>query len=316
MKYLLIIALTFMVFFLTGCPRTGTPMPGPIRDKLIERETGKLTALADAYDNAVLAGDAANLGKAQLYRNELVHIGLVLIDDNYNQFENNLFVGRAKTNVAGDITELGVAAATGITNGERVKTILAVALTAFKGGRKSIDMNFFRERTTEVIAQKMRGSRSKVLQGIYQGLALPVDRYPLGAALDDLIIYLYAGSLNSAMLELAQDAGEDAKKAKSRAATLKLSPFVTEAEAVDFNKIRQAATAIKVKLLGKQTEAQGRTELESVLKQLYTGAELGDLSKKSSEDMFELLQDKIDLSVANNDEALRKQIIKALGIVQ
>ena len=71
-------------------------------------------------------------------------------------------------------------AATGITNGERVKTILAIALTAFKGGRKSIDMNFFRERSTELIAQKMRDSRSQVLQGIYKGLALPVDRYPLG----------------------------------------------------------------------------------------------------------------------------------------
>jgi hypothetical protein len=291
-------------------------MPSPIRDKLIQRETDKLTALADAYDQAILAGDAASLGKAQFYRNELVHIGLVLIDDNYNQFENDLFVGRAKTNVAGDITELGVAAATGITNGERVKTILAIALTAFKGARKSIDMNFFRERTTEVIAQKMRGSRSKVLQGIYQGLALPVDKYPLGAALDDLVNYLYAGSLNSAMLELSQDAGEDAKKAKARAATLKFSPFVTEAEAVDFNSIRRAANAIKGKLLDKKpaAEAQGRAELEAVLKQLYTGPELGDLSKKSSEDMFALLQDKIDLSVANNDEALRRQIIKALGI--
>src|SRR5437588_2978403 len=219
----IIISLCIIVstIFLTACPKTTTPMPAPIRDKLIQRQVDRLDKLVTAYEDAVTAGDDVSLGKAQLYRNEIVHAGLLLIDDNYNQFENDLFVGRATSNIAFDVTELGVAAATGITNGERVKTILAIALTAFKGGRKSIDMNLFRERTTEVIAQKMRSSRSKVLQGIYQGLALPVSRYPLGAALDDLINYLYAGSLNSAMLELAQDAGENAKNARAAAQEFK-----------------------------------------------------------------------------------------------
>ena len=300
--------------FLTGCPKTRTPMPTPIRDKLIQRQIDRLEKLVAAYEDAVTAGDPASLGKAQLYRNEIIHAGLLLIDDNYNQFENDLFVKRATSNVAADITELGVSAATGITNGERVKTILAIALTAFKGGRKSIDMNLFRERTTEVIAQKMRGSRSKVLQGIYQGLGLPVDRYPLGAALDDLVNYLYAGSINSALLELAQDAGEDAKKSKAKAATLKLSPFVTEVEKVDLNKITKAASAIKIKLLDKTTEAQGRTDLGEVLKQLYTDAELGDLSKKSSEDLYNLLLDKMEQ--ARDDEAVRKQLMKALNLTQ
>jgi hypothetical protein len=300
--------------FLTGCPKTKTPMPAPIRDKLIQRQIDRLESLVSSYENAVMAGDPASLGKAQIYRNELVHAGLLLIDKNYNQFENDLFVGRATSNVAADLTELGVSAATGITNGERVKTILAIALTAFKGGRKSIDMNFFRERSTELIAQKMRDSRSKVLQGIYQGLGLPVDRYPLGAALDDLVNYLYAGSINSALLELSQDAGENAKRSRARAATLKLSPFVTEVEKVDLNKITKAASAIKIKLLDKTTEAEGRTELGEVLKQLYTDAELGDLSKKSSEDLYDLLLDKMQL--ARDDEAVRKQLMKALNLTQ
>jgi len=308
------LSILIATFFLTGCPKTKTPMPAPIRDQLIKRETDKLTTLADAYDKAILAGDAASLGKAQVYRNELIHIGLVLIDDNYNQFENDLFVGRATSNVAADLTELGLSAATGITNGERVKTILAIALTAFKGGRKSIDMNFFRERSTELIAQKMRDSRSQILQGVYKGLALPVDRYPLGAALDDLVNYLYAGSINSALLELSQDAGESAKKSKAKAATLKLSPFVTEVEKVDLNKITKAASAIKIKLLDKTTETQGRTELGEVLKQLYTDAELGDLSKKSSEDLYDLLLDKMEQ--ARDDEAVRKQLMKALNVTQ
>jgi hypothetical protein len=313
MKYLVLITLALTVPFLTGCPKTKTPMPAPIRDKLIQRQIDHLTGLVTAYENAVLAGDDVNLGKARVYRNEIVHAGLILIDDNYNQFENDLFVGRATSNIGFDLTELGVAAATGITNGERVKTILAIALTAFKGGRKSIDMNLYRERTTEVIAQKMRGSRSKVLQGIYEGLGLPVDRYPLGAAIDDLVNYVYAGSLNSAMLELAQDAGEDAKREKTKAATLKLAPFATEREKVDFNKITKLASDLKEKLRTRATEAQGRTEIEAVLKQLYTQAELGDLSRKSPEDLWNLLQDKMDEARDNGDEVLRSKIMRALN---
>ncbi len=316
MKSIYIMLVVLSTIFLTGCPKTQTPMPALIRDKVIKTETNKLVTLATNYDNAVASETAADLGKAQLYRNELMHLGILLIDDNYNQFENDLFVGRAKMNVAGDLIELGTTAATGITNGERVKTILAIALTAFKGGRKSVDMNFFRERSTEVIAQKMRGSRAKVLQTIYQGLALPVDRYPLAAGLDDLINYLYAGSINNALLELSQDTGADTKQSRAKAATLKLSPFATEREKVDFNKITKAASDIKAKLLVKATEAQGRTELEAVLKQLYTDAELGDLSKKSSEDMYGLLQDKMDAARDTGDEALRSKIMKALNLTQ
>src|SRR2546425_2323550 len=170
------LSIVFATVFLTGCPKTRTPMPAALRDKVIATETNKLKDLAAKYDAAILSGTPAELAKAQVYRNELVHIGLVLIDENYNQFENDLFVGRATANVAGDLTELGVTAATGITNGERVKTILAIAGPPFKGGRNPIDINFLRARTTEVIAQKMPDSRSKIRQGDYQGLRLPVDR--------------------------------------------------------------------------------------------------------------------------------------------
>ena len=95
---------------------------------------------------------------------------------------------------------------------------------------------------------------------------------------------------------------------------LKLSPFVTEVQKVDLNKITKGASAIKIKLLDKTTEAQGRTELGEVLKQLYTDAELGDLSKKSSEDPYDLLLDKMEQ--ARDDEAVRKQLMKALNLAQ
>jgi hypothetical protein len=313
MKHLLLIALALTVPFLTGCPKTRTPMPAPIRDKLIQRQVNALDKLVSDYENAVAAGDTVSLGKAQYYRNEIVHAGLLLIDDNYNQFENDLFVGRATSNIGFDLTELGVAAATGITNGERVKTILAIALTAFKGGRKSIDMNLFRERTTEVIAQKMRGSRSKVLQGIYQGLALPVYRYPLGAALDDLINYLYAGSLNSAMLELAQDAGENAKNARAAAQEFKLNPFLSERQIGMLRSISDAREDLRAKLFSSDsaTAQAAALRIRAILTLLYNPEVVATATTPA--DLFTLLQAKIAEATRNRDQETLNKIQEALN---
>jgi hypothetical protein len=313
MKHLLLITLALTVPFLTGCPKTKTPMPAPIRDKLIQRQIERLDKLAKDYDDAVTAGDTVSLGKAQIYRNEIVHAGLGFIDDNYNQFENDLFVGRATSNIGFDLTELGVAAATGITNGERVKTILAIALTAFKGGRKSIDMNLFRERTTEVIAQKMRGSRSKILQGIYQGLALPVSRYPLGAAIDDLINYVYAGSLNSAMLELAQDAGENAKNARAAAQEFKLNPFLTEKQIGMLRSISDAREDLRGKLFSTdQATAQAALiRIRGILTTLYNAQVVAAAATPT--DLFNLLQAKIADATRNRDQDTLNRIQEALN---
>lgn len=302
MKLVQISLLLSVVLFATGCPQTRTPMPSAIKDKLIARETDKLVALADGYDAAIKSGTKADLDKAQFYRNELMHLGLLLVDDNYNQFENDLFVKRASTNVAADITELGLAAATGITNGERVKTILAIALTAFKGGRKSIDVNFFRERSTELIALKMRASRARALEVIYRGLASPVDKYPLGAGLDDLINYLYAGSLNSALLELAQDTGEDAKAARKSTRDFKISSFLTEAQVKTFADIRDAREDLRLKLFNADPAISGpaTTKIKAILAKLgYTPAQIGAATTPNA--LFELLQDKIEEATEKSD---------------
>ncbi|HAF12345.1 MAG TPA: hypothetical protein DHU55_05985 [Blastocatellia bacterium] len=295
MKLIHLTLLLIVVTFATGCPKTQTPMPGPLRDQLIKNRIAKLTDLADKYDSAVDAGGEVNLGKAKIYRNELIYQVLQLVDDNYNQFENDLFVGRATTNVAGDLTELGIAAATGITNGERVKTILAIALTAFKGGRKSIDMNFFRERTTEVIALKMRASRARVLQTIHQGIGLEVGQYPLGAGLDDLINYLHAGSINAAFLELAQDTGADAKAARGEASELKIHPYLTKGQRAALRSISDAREKIFLNLSSSSAEAtrkETEARLRTVLPKLgYTTEEVK--AAKTTTALKKMLQDKI-----------------------
>ena len=308
MKIFHLAALLVVVAFATGCPQTRTPMPGPLKDQLIKNRVGKLVDLANKYDNAVETGGPQNLAKAQLYRNELVYQVLQLIDDNYNQFENDLFNSRATGNIAGDMLELGLSAATGITNGERVKTILGIALTAIKGTRKSIDSNYFRERTTEVIAMKMRASRARVLQVIHRGMALSVGEYPLGAGLDDLINYLHAGSLNAAFVELAQDTGADAKVAREDAARLKIQPFLTRGHTAMLRTISAAREQIILIFSSGSaaTQKETATRLRASLQKLgYTEAEVN--AAANSTRLLEMLQDKLDAATETaNTEQLTK----------
>ncbi|HEX6047597.1 MAG TPA: hypothetical protein VFZ22_24115 [Pyrinomonadaceae bacterium] len=259
MKIFHLAALLVVVAFATGCPQTRTPMPGPLKDQLIKNRVNRLVQLANDYDNAVQTGGDQNLARAMIFRNELIYQVQQLIDDNYNQFENDLFNSRATGNVAGDMLELGLSAATGITNGERVKTILGIALTAIKGTRKSIDSNYFRERTTEVIAMRMRASRAQVLQVIHRGIALPVGQYPLGAGLDDLINYLYAGSINAALIDLAQDTGATAKVARAEAARLKIQPFLSEGLGQTIDTIDTAREEIFLNLSSGSDETREKT---------------------------------------------------------
>lgn len=313
MKFTCIILVALSTIFLTGCPKTQTPIPAAIRDQLIKKETDKLVTLATNYDTEVASGTPANLAKAEADRNELIHLGIMLIDQNYNQFENDLFVGRATTNVLEDVVEIGLTAATGISNGERVKTILGIAATAFQGGRKSVDTNFFRERSTEVIALKMRASRARILQTMYQGLEAPVDKYPLGAGLDDLINYIHAGSINSALLELAQDTGDDAKNARASAADFKVNSFLTKQQVVTLRSISDAREDLRSKLFSADpaTATAATARIKVILGKLYQPQDVA--AATSPTDLFKLLQNKIADATRNRDNDLLDKIQAALN---
>jgi hypothetical protein len=189
-------------------------MPDVIADKVRDYAVNDFSNQYEAYNTAVASNQ---LDQAKTLRDRMVFQLKRNIDANYADFENNVFLGKASSNVLFDITELGAVFAGTITNGERAKTIIAAALSAFKGGRKSIDVNFFREKTTESLIQTMRASRSRSLEKINIGLRNKVADYTLEEALGHLIDYFYAGSLSNALVELSKQASEQAAAAKTDA---------------------------------------------------------------------------------------------------
>jgi hypothetical protein len=261
-----LLALTLLpVLLLTGCP--SKPSKPSALSALVAVELSKFQADETEYNNAYVAGD---LDKARRLRNRIVERLMNMVDQNYFDFEDRLARRRDGENILFDLTELGAAAAATITNGERAKTIIAAALTGFKGARKSIDQNVFRERTTEAIVAKMREGRAEVGTRINDRLDASVEVYSLERAYGDVINYFYAGTLQSGLQTLAQDAGQDAAAAEERAAVAEDMRIATQEEFDTSkqlrNKLRDLSKALHSDDADKQASARG--EIRSALTEL------------------------------------------------
>lgn len=207
MKHLLLITLALTVPFLTGCPKSTPKVPSVLANRVASYEINRFDQEAALYYTAV---DSNQPQQAQRLRDRIIYRLKSNIDGNYHEFENQLFTGRATTNVLFDIVDFGSGVATTISNGARAKSVISAALTGFKGGRKSLDENFFRERTTAVIISQMQASRARIETEMLKSMNDDVDAYSLDAALGDLINYFYAGTLQKGLQELAQQTGQSA----------------------------------------------------------------------------------------------------------
>jgi hypothetical protein len=182
------------------------------------------------YINALDAG-VAGADRARGIRNQFVEDVLPYIDEVYMDFITDLQAGRDRDNFVADLIELGTSAAVGITNGERPLQILGIALTAFRGGRRSADLNFYKEQTTPVLINKMDGNRAKVRATILSREKDDVMTYPIGAAISDIVDYYNAGTLVRAFTELQKDTATQTRAAENKVLELKgvtIAPEVTQ----------------------------------------------------------------------------------------
>ncbi len=143
------------------------------------------------------------------------------IEAAYSKFESKTLTSRAGLQTAGDAAQLGVTAAATVVGATGIKDILDATLTALQGTRLSIDKNFFAEKTTEALISQMRASRKTQQAAILQSLAKrDATEYPLEACWTDLIRYYHAGTLPSALVEIASKAGSDDVKADQTLASV------------------------------------------------------------------------------------------------
>lgn len=287
-------------------------MPSVIKEKVRTYAITKFDTDYAAYNKAV---ENEKFELAKLRRNEMIFQLKRNIDANYQEFENGLFIGKATSNILFDITELGAALAGTITNGERAKTIISSSLSMFKGSRKSSEINLFREKTTESLIQTMRASRSSREKKINIGLRNTVADYTLEESLGDLIDYFYAGSLSNALVELSQNAADNANDAKieaDNATEERLKQGFVESKNIDGIR-NQLYVAIKTGTDAEKTKAR-ETLLKGLgsLKTEFPDFNVTFTTTDSNEALFDELQRVLRLAVTRLDEIPTDKILKAL----
>jgi hypothetical protein len=251
MRNIQLYLLVLIAAFTTGCPKYRPSVDfgnvdtfrGRLNQHLLNEQI-KYHCYHDGkdYDNSTdpphCTGASGSLAdgpaRAKQVRNDLIDDALSYIDDAYGDFKNGLAAGRDRTNFVADLIDLGTSAAVGITNGERPLQILGVALTAFRGGRRSADANFYKDQSTPILISKMNGNRARVRTLILENQKKDIDGYRIGTAISDIVDYYNAGTLVDAFTELAGDTAADTKKAQEDLRELKrqagIRPAPTEAE--------------------------------------------------------------------------------------
>lgn len=308
-----IISLACTCSLIGGC--AGHPkIPKVISPERVQYTVNDLELHRGKYTGAVIGKD---LPMAKFWRDTMIGYVRRDITSYYDQFEGQLANSRKTfTSVADVASVAGVAAAT-IDNGARSKTVISALVAFVQGAQGKIDKNTFKEQTTELLIQKMRATRLRIDTSILDKMVHEdAIQYTFGEAEDDLRDLFWAGTLESALVELAADTGHDTKTAQAAKIdftnkrlghvdqkTLDLSTRVTERRAELENKWSN----------NKNTD-KGKAVIEEIKKILTDCCQVSstNLENASGDEIIQLLRDKI--AEATTDPKKLEPIARAMGL--
>ncbi len=162
----------FLVPFSTGCPDRPS--------KFFENKNN-FARNVNAYLATAQESFQENLetapNEAKRVRDDAIEDALAVIDSNYEDFTSKLNTQRSATDFVADVIELGAGVATGVSKGERPNQILGIALTGFRGVRKSGGLNFYKEQTISILIAKMDDNRAQVHSAILLKKPRPASEY-------------------------------------------------------------------------------------------------------------------------------------------
>lgn len=277
MRKIQLLFLVVPLLFATGCPKYRPKVDFNNPDGLVAKVNKRFADWQTQYHAAVARRD---FDRAKTIRNDLLAEAIPYLDEAYMDFITGLQSGRDRGNFILDLVELGTAGAIGITNGERPIQIMGVALTAFRGGRRSADLNFYKEQSTPILINKMDGNRAKVRAVILTREKEPVDVYSIGGAISDLVDYYNAGTLVRAFTELSKDTAAQTKEAEDTVLQLKGVPITgeaTEAQRDVSVQAKQILDSLREDLKDPATAPAAVTRLQNIIKTLEADPALAQM---------------------------------------
>jgi hypothetical protein len=257
MRGLLLSLLIGAVAFTTGCPQgPSKKFPGATNTKsLVANVNSYLTTAQEAYKDALDDHPDDVNETAKRIRNDAIDDALAVIDDNYTSYISSIESRRSTTDFLLDVIELGTGAATGIAKGERPNQILGIALTAFRGGRTSAELNFYKQQTTPILINKMDDNRATLLGDILEKRDSPVKDYSLKGAIRDIVNYYNAGTLVRAFTELSKTTGAQALASQARVRHLSGPLTISSITTLDQDKVLKLIAKQKTSLAQQVSDA-------------------------------------------------------------
>jgi hypothetical protein len=216
-------------------------------------------------ESSYRAKETTDKEAAKIIRNKLIFIGVEQVDAEFNNYRKKSRKRNELLQFIFDFLEIGASTAIALTGGERVKEVIAEALTGFKASRTAFNKNFkFLE--LQILFNKMVSKRSQRLSEIYNKLNDPVDAYPWERARIELRDYFFAGTIDEALSSLNIDTGLEASTQQKALEEIKrnagivgaLTPEEIKESKDNFVLIRQITDA-SVKAGAALTEEKNKT---------------------------------------------------------
>lgn len=248
---------------------------------------------------------------AMTLRDTIISRIMRVIDYNYYQFENDLYVRRSTSSFLADVLDTGTNLAATITNGERAKTVINASLNAFRVGRKSATLNFYRDQTLEVLIIKMQTARDRKKADIIRRKRGGVGNYQLDDALGDVVEYFFAGTLPRALQQLKVDAGnaaQDAEDEKGRAVEGLPSKLATESNLKTSLDAREVLSSLEKSLADNAKESATSKTLLKIVKKLQENAGIKVFLSKVKPPLTE--------NDLNEDKPVGKNLLAAIRAVR
>lgn len=210
----LILPLLILSLTLSGCasfsgyPDSPTNLNAAL-NKVIEASGGDVITVYNAMPET---NDTEQETKMK-QRNALVLAWKAEIDRNYDSYLQQLRKESVSLNLAVEWARISLDSAATVIGGQAVKSALAVTSAGLGGAKASFDKNVYYEKTMPVLISKMDALRKEKLVPIETGLNKPVADYGMTIALLELREYFKAGTIQGAILGVAQTSGMEAEAA-------------------------------------------------------------------------------------------------------
>jgi hypothetical protein len=158
------------------------------------KELSDQTALAALID-AVNGEPAATQLRR---RNDTINKILLNIDNNYSDYKNGLYAGRATFDTFADFVSLALTGATAVTGSAGTKAAFGAAATGVTGAHSSVNKNFFNDASRDALFSVMDAMRADELTSIQNKMTKDYASYSMSDALVDLEKYYSVGTVTAA----------------------------------------------------------------------------------------------------------------------